>query len=124
LLAWLGGPLIGIANGVTRELVYRDRVSELTAHQISTGTGVGLFALYFWLLDRRWPLPSRPAALQVGAVWVTLTVAFEVGFGHWVDEKSWSELAHDYNVADGRLWALMVTWVGLGPLVVSEFRRR
>ena len=38
LLAWLGGPLIGIANGTLRELAYKDRVGELTAHQLSTGS--------------------------------------------------------------------------------------
>ena len=47
LVAWLGGPLIGIANGTLRELGYRDRVGERTAHQISTGSAIALFAGYF-----------------------------------------------------------------------------
>ena len=42
LLAWLGGPLIGIANGSLREVAYKDRVGELTAHQISTGSAIAL----------------------------------------------------------------------------------
>lgn len=39
MFAWLGGPAIGISNGLTRELAYKERVGELTAHQISTATG-------------------------------------------------------------------------------------
>ena len=61
LLAWLGGPLIGIANGTLREVAYSDRVGELTAHQISTGSAIALFAGYFELLAHsgRWPRRVR-----------------------------------------------------------------
>jgi hypothetical protein len=31
---WVGGSVLGIVNGVIRELVYRDRVGELRANQI------------------------------------------------------------------------------------------
>lgn len=115
LAAWLGGPVIGIANGVTRELTYGERVGELTAHQISTGTAIVLFAGYFALLQRRWPLPSRRVALQVGSAWLVATVAFEFAFGHWGDGKSWSELAGDYDVTAGHLWPLVLAWLALGP---------
>jgi hypothetical protein len=124
LVAWLGGPVIGIANGVARELVYKDRVGQLTAHQISTVTGIGLFALYFWALEGRWPLPSRRAALGVGATWAALTVAFEFGFGHYLDGKTWAELTADYDLRTGRLWPLLLAWLALGPLAVRELRRR
>jgi hypothetical protein len=33
--AWVGGSVLGIVNGVIRELVYRDRVGELRANQIA-----------------------------------------------------------------------------------------
>jgi hypothetical protein len=66
--------VIGIANGVVRELAYKDRVGDLAAHQISTSIAVALFAAYFVALNRRWPLPSRRTALQVGVLWVFLTI--------------------------------------------------
>jgi hypothetical protein len=47
-----------IANAVTRELAYKDRVGDLTAHQISTASSIVLLFLYFWLLDRRSPIPT------------------------------------------------------------------
>ena len=81
LLAWVGGPLIGIANGTLREVAYKDRVGELTAHQISTGSAIALFAGYFELLARRRPLASTRETLEVGVAWLALTVAFEFGFG-------------------------------------------
>ena len=124
LLAWLGGPVIGIANGVARETLYADRVGDLTAHQISTAVALALFALYFALLERRWPLPTLRTAFAVGAAWLVLTIAFEFGFGHWGDGKTWNELVADYNVFGGHLWPLVLVWLALGPAAVRWLRPR
>ena len=115
LIAWLAGPLIGIANGTLREVAYKDRVGELTAHQLSTGSAIALFAGYFELLARRRPLRSTHEALQVGAAWLALTVAFEFGFGRGVAHTSWDELLADYDLRKGRLWPLVLAWIALGP---------
>ena len=124
LLAWLGGPLIGIANGTLREVAYKDRVGELAAHQISTGTAVGLFAGYFELLAHRRPLSSTREALEVGIAWLALTIAFEFGFGHYVAHTSWCDLLADYDLHKGRLWPLVLAWIALGPAVVRARRER
>jgi hypothetical protein len=124
LLAWLGGPLIGIANGTLRELAYKDRVGELTAHQLSTGSAIALFAGYFELLDRRRRLASTREALQVGVVWLALTIAFEFGFGRRVAHTSWDELLADYDIRKGRLWPLVLAWIALGPAAVRAGRER
>lgn len=116
--------MLGIANGVVRELAYRDLVGEKTANQIAVATLVGLLALYFWLLERRWPIPTTRAALKIGLTWATLTVAFEFLFGHWVDGKTWPELFNNYDVADGRLWIVVLAWIALGPAVTRRVRRR
>jgi hypothetical protein len=123
-LAWLGGSALGVVNGTARELLYKERVGELTAHQLSTVSGIALFALYFALLERAWPIPTERTALTIGGTWLGLTVAFEFGFGHYVDGKSWAELLHDHNLADGRVWTLMLTWIALGPAAVRLIRSR
>jgi hypothetical protein len=117
LLAWLGGPLIGIANGTARELGYEERLGEQRAHQLSTVTAIGLFAAYFDGLSRRWPLSSREA-LGVGGTWLALTVAFEFGFGR-LEGKSWRGLLADYDLRHGRLWPLALLWIGLGPTAMN-----
>jgi hypothetical protein len=118
LLAWLGGPLIGIANGTLREVAYRDRVGERTAHQLSTGSAIALFAAYFELLARWRPLASTCEALEVGVAWLALTVAFEFGFGRTVAHTSWDDLLADYDLRKGRLWPLALAWIALGPAIV------
>jgi hypothetical protein len=72
LLAWPGGALIGVANGVLREATYGRRVSERTAHQLSGATAIAAFALYFFALDARWPLRDTREAVEVGAGWLAL----------------------------------------------------
>jgi hypothetical protein len=117
-VAWLGGPVIGIANGTAREKLYKDRVGDLTAHQISTATALALFSAYFWELERRRPIPTRATAAQIGATWGVLTIAFEFGFGHYVAGESWEDLLADYNLTRGRLWGLIPLWMIVGPATI------
>jgi len=107
-----------------RELAYKDRVGERTAHQLSTASAIGLFAGYFELLERQRPLASTREALRVGAAWLVLTIAFEFGFGRGVAHTSWEELLADYDVRRGRLWPLVLIWIALGPAVIHAAHER
>jgi len=123
-VAWLGGAVIGIANGVARETLYRDRTGDLAAHQVSSATAVALFAAYFAALERRWPLESDREALVVGGRWLAMTVLFEFGFGRGVDRRSWAELLRDYDLRRGRVWPLVLAWLAVGPLAVRHVCER
>lgn len=79
LVAWLGGSVLGVINGVAREVLYKDRVGDQAANYISTGTLLALLAFYLWLLQRRWPIRSRGTAYGIGASGVVLTIMFEFG---------------------------------------------
>ena len=115
ILAWVGAPVLGVANGAARETLYTDAVGEDTANAISTGTLLAMLGGYVWLLHRRWPLGSRREALSVGAAWAAMTVAFEFAFGHWVAGDPWSELLENYDVTAGRAWALVPAAMFAGP---------
>jgi hypothetical protein len=118
LAAWVGASVLGVVNGATRELLYKDRVGESTANQISVVSLLALLTLYFWVLRRRWPLETTRDALSIGAIWVALTVVFEFGFGHYVDGDSWEELLSNYDVTEGNLWLLILAWIGTGPAAI------
>lgn len=115
ILAWFPLVLLAIANGAARQGLYAEAVGELTAHQISTATGVVLFGLYFRFIGRRWPVSSRRAAWRVGFLWLGMTVAFEFLFGHYVMGNPWDRLIADYDIFNGRLWILVLVWVTAGP---------
>ena len=106
---------MAVANGAIRE-------AWLVPRSISTITLIVLFAFYMAWVFRRWPLSSPRQALAVGAIWLALTLAFEFGLGWW-SGASWAQMAADYNLAAGRLWALVPLWVAVAPYVFFRLTR-
>jgi hypothetical protein len=123
LAGWVGGAVLGIANGIAREATLSKRFDERTAHQLSTLSAIAGFAGYFALLERRWPLASTREALSVGGAWLTLTIAFEFVFGRLVAKQSWSDLVADDNLAKGHTWPLVLAWIAIGPAAITRIAR-
>ena len=117
ILAWIPMVLIAIANGMIREANYGKQLSDLRAHQISTLTGVFLFGVYIWGLTHVLSITSTGQAVAIGLIWLAMTITFEFLFGHYVAKHSWNTLLADYNVLKGRLWAVVLIWVAIAPLV-------
>jgi hypothetical protein len=124
ILAWVGAPVLAIVNGGARETLYADAVGDEVAHAVSTGTLLTLLAGYMWLLERRWPLANRQEALTVGVTWAALTVAFEFGFGHWVEGDSWSALLENYDVTAGKVWIAVPAAMLAGPELARRLAAR
>jgi hypothetical protein len=122
-LAWVPMVFIAILNGAIRQGWYAKHVTELRAHQISTVTGIALFAAYMWALFRVWKLASLRQALLTGFLWLGFTVAFEFLFGRYVMGHAWSRLLKDYDVAGGRLWPLVLVWTAAGPYIFFRLRK-
>lgn len=113
---------LAVANGAVRDLLYRPQMGERAAHQVSTVILVALFAGYYWLLARLWPLESAAQAWIIGAMWLAMTVLFEIVLGRFVSGHSWRTVFSDYNVLEGRLWILIPLWTLIGPYVFFRWR--
>ena len=123
-IAWIPMVLLGIGNGVLRELTYGRIMPELRAHRLSVFTGILLFGAYTWIFSHKWSLRSSKQALVIGFLWLVYTVAFEFIFGHYVMHHPWSRLLYDYNIFAGRLWILVLLAVTVLPFVVYRIRRK
>jgi len=121
-IAWLGLVIIGILNGTIRTYVYGPIMSELTAHQISSVTGIILIGLVTWLLSLKWKIQSERQALAVGSIWLLLTIFFEFIFGHYVVGHPWSRLLYDYNLLEGRVWSLVLIFTMIAPYLIHKMR--
>jgi hypothetical protein len=119
LAFWLVFAVIATAAGITRELWLVRQLGELRAHQVGTLFVCAAFLAVIALFDTR-IRPSPEEALAIGIGWLLAAVAFEFGFGHFVDGLSWSRLLSDYDISRGRLLLLVWLTVGGGPFVLAR----
>jgi hypothetical protein len=121
VIAWILMIPAAIGNGIFREIGVKPLVGELPAHQISVVTGSALFLsiAYYLLRDHAGDGDDR-TLLGIGASWLAGTILFEFGFGHFLDGKSFSELTHDYNIAEGRLWPIVLLVLFFAPVIVKR----
>ena len=121
---WFVLVIVAIINGTIRNVVYKDCLGDLRAHQLSTLTGVILFGLVIWGFTRLWKITSAGQAWTIGFLWLALTIVFEFLFGHYVMGNSWSKLFHDYNIFAGRVWILVLIWTTIAPYVFYKLSAR
>lgn len=114
LLLWLPMLVIAIGNGALRELLIKKYVNDHTAHQISTVTLLLLFALYIFMIIKKFPPASSSQALLIGFTWLLLTLVFEFGFG-LAGGNPFQSLLGEYNLFKGKLWILVPLWVTIAP---------
>jgi hypothetical protein len=121
-LAWFPMLALAVANGAVRQGTYGKWLPELRAHQLSTLTGAAVIGLYIAFVIRAWPPESTGQALQIGLLWLTLTVVFEFFIGLVVAHRPLSVVLRDYNLAHGRVWVLLLGWIALAPVMFSWLR--
>lgn len=124
LAMWLAMLIVSVANGAVRDLIYAAWMSERAAHQLSSAISIGVLGVLMWAFLRRVPPLSRQDAWIIGLLWAALTVAFEFIFFHVVLGHSWSTLLADYRLDAGRVWGLVVLWIGIAPRVFFDGVRR
>jgi hypothetical protein len=84
LLVWVLLVGLAILNGAARETVLTPSLGPAVGHLASSVLLAGLIALTAWL-SILWIAPgSARRAWAVGALWMSLTVAFEFLAGHYV----------------------------------------
>jgi hypothetical protein len=124
LLAWI--PMLGVAlaNGAFREGWLVPRLGEHQGRQVSTVLLVVLLAVYIGAVMKLWPARSSRHAIAIGALWLVLTLAFELALGRFVSGLSWREMLAEYDLASGRLWALVPLTVAVAPVVFYRYYLR
>ncbi len=80
-----------------------------------------IFLLTWWTI--RWIRPAtNREALSVGALWLALTLTFELVVGHYGFGKAWSELLADYDLRHGRIWLAVLAVTLLAPGWTARLR--
>lgn len=123
LLVWI--VIIGAEtiHGIIRRIYIEPAIGDLRARQLGVLIG-SLIILAIAIAAIRW-IAARGTLtlLLIGAVWVVLTIAFEVILGRLVIGATWQKILADYNVAQGGLMAFGLVLMFLSPFIASKFRR-
>jgi hypothetical protein len=122
LVAWLGMVLAALLNGTFRALVTQPLIGETAARFVATLLLLALVTAYEWWLLARLPIPTAGVAWLIGASWVVMTLAFELGFGRFVEQLSWQTMLADYDLTRGRIWVLVPLWLLVAPAVLRRLR--
>jgi hypothetical protein len=77
------------------------------------------FACIDWI-----PAHDARTLLRVGATWVVLTIGYELALGRFAFDRSWGEIASDFDVSRGRLLPLGLLLLFFSPLLTWWLRGR
>lgn len=119
---WLIFIVVESLNGTIRTLWLVPLLGELQAHQVSFVTG-SLIILTISTIFVRWlTISNFLQAISIGVLWMLLTVVFEVGLGRFAFGYSWSQIATDYDLSQGRLMSIGLALLVLAPLIAAKIR--
>ncbi|MCX6178221.1 MAG: hypothetical protein NT163_02425 [Chlorobiales bacterium] len=121
LYIWL---LIAVAesvHGTLRRLFLVPRIGELLSHQIGVVVGSAIIFTIAWLCIRWFGPGSHRQQLQVGALWVLLTLIFESILGYFFG-YSLERVLSDYNIAKGGVMVFGILFMLLAPALAAKVR--
>jgi hypothetical protein len=107
---WLTLIAVESIHGVIRRLLLEPRLGDLRARQVSVLTGSVLILVVFVLTLRRLGVQTARRWSEIGLLWLTLTLAFEIGLGRAAG-MSWARIASDFDPRAGG-------FLGIGMLVI------
>ena len=123
MLIWLILIAAEIVHGIVRAVTLVPLVGEFRSNQIGVFSGSAIILVIAYL-SIRWIGASRCVDLfLVGAIWLVLTVAFEILFGRYVVGLSWERLATDYNLLNGGLMPIGLLVMFLAPWSAGTMRK-
>lgn len=119
--AWLALIAAETLHGIARTLFLQPAVGDQRARQIAVFSGcVVIFAVAAATI--RWIAPrGGKALLVVGALWVLLTICFEIGLGRALG-YSWDRLIEDYDPRRGGLLGLGMFFLLWAPYLAARWR--
>jgi len=99
------------------------QIGEHGGHIVSTVILCVLIFLVTILLIKWIGPESHNDARAIAILWVSMTIAFEFLAGHYLFGHPWSKLLADYNMAMGRIWALVLIATFVAPIWAVRIKR-
>ena len=123
VLVWFVLIAAEIVHGILLAIALVPLVGEFRSNQIGVFTGSAIILVIACLTIRWIGATQRSELLLVGAIWLLLTVAFEVLFGRVVVGLSWDRIASDYNLLKGGLMPVGLLFLFFSPMLAARMRK-
>lgn len=124
VITWLVLLVAMVAAGAFRVTLVAPRLTPFGTEIAGATLGIALILALTRPFVRSLERPSPATLSGIGALWLSLTVAFEFGFFHYVGGKSWDLLLEQYDVAGGHLWPFVLAAVAAAPFVWARGSER
>ncbi|MBD2163393.1 hypothetical protein H6G04_03135 [Calothrix membranacea FACHB-236] len=122
IIVWLVFILAESVNGTVRNLWLVPALGDFWAHQISFFTG-SILVVAIATIFVKWLHANRTSQLlNIGILWMLLTLSFEICLGRFVLGYSWQQIAADYNLLHGGLMPIGLVLLILAPLIAAKIR--
>lgn len=123
-VVWLLLMAVESLHGMFRIVLLEPGLGDVRARQVAVFTGSLLILTLAFFCVRWIGATTKRQLLEVGGLWLLLTIAFEIGLGRFVMHLSWERIASDYNLLGGGLMPLGLMVLALAPLLATLLRHR
>jgi len=121
VLVWMLIMLAETGHGVIREVFIAPVIGGFRARQLGVIIGCVLIFVIAWLTARWMNARTRREQILAGALWVALTLVFEIALGR-ATGASWSRILSDYNPFHGGLMLFGLAFLFFAPLSTKRLR--
>ena len=111
-------------HGTIRELWLKPLVGDFRARQIAFFSGLLLIFSVALVFVRWLRANSKTQLLQIGALWLLLTLAFEFALGLFVMGYAWERMFEDYDLRKGGLMGFGMLFLLFAPLLANTLRKK
>ncbi|MGB5444538.1 MAG: hypothetical protein WBM99_03440 [Psychromonas sp.] len=119
---WLIIVFAAICNGLFREKVLTSLIGAKLALPVS-GLLLSLLVLFVAFIFIPFFNTQQPGIyFAVGILWVAITLAFELLFGHFVLDKSWQEIIQVFDIRNGDLFTVVLLITAVAPWIAAKAR--
>lgn len=123
LVVWLVIIAVETVHGFLRTLLLVPMVGDFSARQLSVFTGSLLIFVVTLLLIKWIDARTTFQLIMVGALWVLLTILFEVMLGRLVLDSSWDRITEDYDITRCGLLGFGIMFMLVSPLLANVLTR-
>lgn len=123
-LVWIVMLGVEFCHGALRTIFLSPLLGDPLARQLSVITGTALFVLLAYLFIPWIHAEGGGALVAVGFLWLILTVAFDLSFGHYIFKMTWEAVLAEFNPLEGKLYPLGLVVLTLSPIIATRLRER